>query len=75
MLGTGDFIAQFVDDTNIFKVMLCEEDHIRLQRAIDEFSAWSCNNKLDLNANKTYHVSFRKSNTTRIHSTYFIGTV
>lgn len=58
--NTGALILMYADDTKIYRIVNTVEDMEQLQMAIDNLAEWSQRNKLQLNASKTYHVSYSK---------------
>lgn len=46
---TGIFCLNFADDKKIASIIKSEEDAVNLQKAIDMFSKWCCDNGLDIN--------------------------
>lgn len=68
-------ISQLADDTKIYGVVNNTDDALAMQQIINSFERWVHLNKLELNANKTYHVAYYdKQLLAQFNYTYLIGT-
>lgn len=68
------YISQLADDTKIYGIVNNEVQATNLQMVISRFKEWTHNNKLELNAKKTIHVSYKnKRNQNNFSKTYYIG--
>ena len=56
-IGEGTSIALYADDTKIWREILCDEDHVRLQNDIDRLHKWSIENKMKFHPSKCKVVS------------------
>lgn len=65
-------LLQYADDLRLYKAITNEDDIRDLQQAIDNLTEWSNINRLPLNIEKTFHMSFaRKNEKSREHSNYY----
>lgn len=71
--ANGVRILIYADDTKMYRVINSIQDVKLLQESIDHLSKWSADNKLLLNASKTYHVSFTRKRVKHFSSSYYIG--
>lgn len=72
--GTPFHISQLADDTKIYGIVNNESDALCLQSCIDRFQQWVTTNELDLNATKTYHMSYwKKQSFNNFRHQYLIG--
>lgn len=65
-------ILSYADDTKIFRQIKCKEDAEELQKVMDRLMEWLERNELMLNSEKTYTMSFTRSNNRNYNATYFV---
>lgn len=63
----------YADDTTFYRVVNNEDDEKELQLTIDRLSQWADSNKLTLNKQKTFHISYAKRPNTTLSSQYHLG--
>lgn len=67
-----DIHLQYADDTKMLKEIASNQDQITLQSAIEALVEWSKRNRLDLNDDKCYHITFSRPRSNVFESRYFI---
>ena len=61
-ISPGTNLALYADDTKIWRQIVCEEDHIILQRDIDYLDRWATVNKMKFHPSKCKVVSISYCN-------------
>lgn len=62
-------ILRLADDTKIYGIVNNQHGRQEIQKAIDKLLDWMEENRLQFNAQKTYHVSYLPNRIIRIEST------
>lgn len=63
----------YADDTKFFAVVNNRQQMDNMQLAIDRLSKWSIDNRIKLNASKTYHITYSKKNCSHPPTHYYMG--
>lgn len=71
--GIGTLILQFADDSKLYRTITDRTDMEQLQQAIDNVGRWCDENRIDINGTKTYLVSYTRSPSRKVESSYYIG--
>lgn len=59
--NTSVKLLLYADDTKIYNLVNNDASRLELQNVIDKLTKWSITNKLPLNYEKTYHLTFSKN--------------
>lgn len=62
----------YADDTKFFGIVNNITEQLHLQHSIDKLKEWSTRNKIELNNNKTFVVSYTTKKRERFNSRYYI---
>lgn len=73
--GSDVVNLQYADDTKFMSPIRNDKDRHDMQFSIDNLVEWSAINRLNLNASKTYHVSYYIKRNIPIQTTYYIRSV
>lgn len=71
-LDTNNRQLMFADDTKFYSTVNNVNEQIHLQRSVDKLHLWSIQNKIEINAGKTYVVSYTTKKKIPFNSRYYI---
>lgn len=66
-------VLLYADDTKVFGVIKSNEDCIKMQKDLDNLSNYCLINKLHLNVDKCYTISFSRKKTHDLHHYFLLG--
>lgn len=65
-------LSPYADDTKLSAVVNNKQQMEQMQNAIDNLTDWSTRNRIAINALKTYHVTYKRTNKHMFQSYYYM---